>query len=159
MLRTQQAEEMILTLIDDISVLSRKDIENKLYDILKKVKDIHNKAIYENKNGQAVIYDGVEYPSVSALSRELNTHNTTIYKWIYNGTTRDGIEVRFKDPNRTLMNVDRYKRKKPSIQLDGVVYKSMTEAMKETGYSKSYIEKRCIKLYGRGINYENTIRN
>lgn len=146
MKKTTQAENMLSEVIKNIDNMDNASIKTELKNILNEIKSSRKNAIYEDKNGQEVIYDGVEYPSVSSLARHLGTHNTTIYRWIFNGRTADGIVVRFKDPNRTVKDVPRYHRKRNGILLDGVIYKNMTEAVKNTGYSIGYVKNRCVKL-------------
>lgn len=146
MKKITQAENMLSKIISDIDNMDKTSIKKELSNILSEIISLRKDAIYEDKNGQEVIYDGVEYPSVSSLARHLGTHNTTIYRWIFNGRTADGIEVRFKDPNRKVKDVPRYHRRRNGILLNGVVYKNMAEAARTTGYSISYVKSRCVKL-------------
>lgn len=146
MKKITQAENMLSDVIKNIDNMDNESIKAELKNILNEMKSSRKNAIYEDKNGQEVIYDGVEYPSVSSLARHLGTHNTTIYRWIFNGRTADGIEVRFKDPNRKVKDVPRYHRRRNGILLNGVIYKNMTAAVRATGYSIGYVKSRCVKL-------------
>lgn len=146
MKKITQAENMLSKIISNIDNMDNASIKAELKNILNEIKSLRKNAIYEDKNGQEVIYDGVEYPSVSSLARHLGTYNTTIYKWIFNGRTADGIEVRFKDPNRKVKDIPRYHRRRNGILLNGVIYKNMSEAVRATGYSIGYVKNRCVKL-------------
>lgn len=146
MKKITQAENMLSKIISNIDNMDKTSIKKELSNILSEIISLRKDAIHEDKNGQEVIYDGVEYPSVSSLARHLGTHNTTVYRWIFNGRTADGIEVRFKDPNRKVKDVPRYHRRRNGILLNGVVYKNMAEAVRVTGYSIGYVKSRCVKL-------------
>lgn len=137
-------EQKLKKIIDNLDSIYLADLKAQLCEVLEEIKQY--KIMHNKSKGAEVIYGGKEFSSVSALARHLNVPNTTIYEWIWNGKTRDCIEVRFKDPNRTIKENDRYHRKRPSIQLEGVVYKSIAEAVKATGYSKNYVVSRCVKL-------------
>lgn len=104
---------------------------------------------YNKGSCRALTYKGKHYESPLDLAEELGCSASSIYQWVKRGFSPDGIPCRYDDDTRELVFVDRYvkrnKERAKRIVVNGVTYRSCSEASKALGIPKttiySYLQK------------------
>lgn len=89
-----------------------------------------------------IIYDGKEYFSVKEMSLETGLNCSVIRHWLRKGYSSEGIICKRKDDKRNIVIPENiHSSKKIPVVINGVEYKSISDAVKNTGMTRSYINK------------------
>jgi len=96
---------------------------------------------YNKGSCRSLTYKGKHYESPLDLAEELGCSPTTIYEWAKRGFSPEGVSCKYDDDTRVLEFENRYvkrnKARAKRVIVNGVLYRSCSEASKSLGIPKT----------------------